>query len=188
MKKTTKLAIGFFIFVMLASLITPAIAGTPTSATSTSAPTTATKETPPALAKVADLQFLAGHWEGSVGTAKIEQTCSLADPAVMVCMFRLMTDKGTEMLEFYTLRDTPAGVEERIRFFSPDLTEEPGDGVTMKLASNSPTSVVFENPTGTYPKRSTLTRTTDDAFHSHIELVDGKGKASTIDADWTKTK
>jgi hypothetical protein len=198
MKKTTKLAFGFFTIVMLASLITPAIAGTPTSATamavittaatSTAADATAAKEAPPALAKVADLQFLAGHWEGSVQTAKIEQTCSLADPAVMVCMFRLMSDKGTEMLEFYTLRDTPAGVEERIRFFSPDLKEEPGDGVTMKLASSSPTSLVFENPNGTYPKRSTLTRTTDDAFHSHIELVDGKGKASTIDADWKKTK
>lgn len=183
MKTTIKLAIGSFTIAMLASLITPALAGTPTATT-----TPAAREAPPALAKVADLQFLAGHWEGSVQTAKIEQTCSLADPAVMVCMFRLMSEKGTEMLEFYTLRDTPAGVEERIRFFSPDLKEKPGDGVTMKLASSSPTSVVFENPTGTYPKRSTLTRTTDDAFHSHIELVDRQGKASTIDADWKKTK
>jgi len=141
-----------------------------------------------APAKVADLNFLAGHWEGHVDNARIEQTCSIADPAVMVCMFRLMDEKGTQMLEFYSLRDTASGVEERVRFYSPDLKEEPGDGVTMKLASSSPTTFVFENPNGTYPKRSTLTRTADDQFHSHIELVDSKGKASTIDADWKKTK
>jgi Domain of unknown function (DUF6265) len=141
----------------------------------------------PAPAKVANLHFLAGHWEGHVDTAKIEQTCSIADPAVMVCMFRLMDDKGTQMLEFYTFRDTTSGVEERVRFFSPDLKEEPGDGITMKLSSSSPTVYVFENPNGTYPKRSTLTRTAGDAFHSHIELVDQQGKSSTIDADWKKT-
>ena len=141
-----------------------------------------------APAKVADLNFLAGHWEGHVDNARIEQTCSIADPAVMVCMFRLMDEKGTQMLEFYSLRDTASGVEERVRFYSPDLKEEPGDGLTMKLASSSPTTFVFENPNGTYPKRSTLTRTADDQFHSHIELVDSKGKASTIDADWKKTK
>jgi len=137
--------------------------------------------------KVADLHFLAGHWEGHVDQASIEQTCSVADPAVMVCMFRLMGDKGTEMLEFYTMRDTANGLEERVRFFSPDLREEPGDGVTMKLASSTPTTFVFENQHGTYPKRSTLTRTADDEFHSHIELIDSKGKASTIDATWKKT-
>jgi hypothetical protein len=165
-------------FLALSALVAPAARGT-------------TKETTPgagAPAKVADLQFLSGHWEGSVDTARVEQTCSTADPAVMICMFRLMDDKGTQMLELYTLRDTASGVEERIRFYSPDLKEEPGDGVTMKLASSSPTKFVFENPNGTYPKRSTLTRVGDDQFHVHIELIDPQGKSSTIDADWKRTK
>ncbi len=138
-------------------------------------------------AKVADLHFLAGHWEGHVDTTKIEQTCSASDPAIMICMFQLTGDKGTEMIEFYTIRDTPTGIEERIRFYSPDLKEGNGDGVTMKLVSSTPKVFVFENPTGTYPKRSTLTRTADDEFHSHIELVDAQGKASAIDAYWKKT-
>jgi hypothetical protein len=50
-------------------------------------------------------------------------------------MFQLTGDKGTELIEFYTIRDTPDAVEERIRFYSPDLEEGPGNGVTMKLAS-----------------------------------------------------
>jgi len=141
-----------------------------------------------ATAKVSDLHFLAGHWEGHVNDAKIEQTCSISDPAVMVCMFQLNGNKGTEMIEFYTIRDTPAGVEERVRFYSPDLKEEPGDGLTMKLASSSATIFVFENSNGNNPKRSTLTRTAADEFHSHIELVDAHGKPNNIDAYWKKTK
>ncbi len=138
--------------------------------------------------KVASLHFLAGHWQGHVDKATIEQTCSISDPAVTVCMFQMMDNKGTQMVEFYTLRDTPDGVEERVRFYSPDLKEEPGDGLTMKLASASGDAYVFENPNGTYPKRSTLTRTASDEFHSHIELIDPQGKASSIDAYWKKVK
>jgi len=141
-----------------------------------------------ATAKVSDLHFLAGHWEGHVNDTKIEQTCSISDPAVMVCMFQLNGNKGTEMIEFYTIRDTPAGVEERVRFYSPDLKEEPGDGLTMKLASSSATIFVFENSNGNNPKRSTLTRIAADEFHSHIELVDAHGKPNNIDAYWKKTK
>jgi Domain of unknown function (DUF6265) len=140
-------------------------------------------------ARVSDLAFLSGRWSGEVDGSKIEQVCSTTDPNVMVCMFRLMSDKGTQMLEFYTFRDTANGVEERIRFFSPDLQEEPGDhGVTLKLASVSSEKAVFENPNGTYPKRTTIFRKGNDEFNSHIELVDAQGKGSTIDAHWARVK
>lgn len=162
------------LFLALAAVLTPA--------------TGAAEKNAPTSAKVADLHFLAGHWEGHVGESRIEQTCSISDPAVMLCMFRLMDDKGTQMVEFYTLRDTSSGVEERVRFYSPDLKEEPGDGLTLELTSSSPTIFVFENPNGTYPKRTTLTRTSEDEFHSHIELVDPQGKSSAIDAYWKRTK
>jgi len=150
---------------------------------------TATRTISGKEAKVSDLAFLSGHWNGQVNSDKIEQVCSTTDPSVMVCMFRLMTEKGTQMLEFYTLRDTPNGVEERIRFFSPDLQEEAGDhGVTLRLASISADKVVFENPNGTYPKRTTILRKGNDEFNSHIELVDAQGKESTIDAHWARAR
>lgn len=139
-------------------------------------------------AKVSDLAFLSGRWTGSVDDAKIEQVCSTTDPDVMLCMFRLMTSKGTEMLELYTLRNTADGVTERIRFFSPDLKEEPGEGVTLRLTSLTNDKAVFENPNGTYPKRATLTHKSGDEFSSHIELVDSQGKESTIDAHWQRAQ
>jgi hypothetical protein len=169
----------FFVGILYLALSAAVLAQTATSAA---------KDAATATAKVADLSFLGGHWEGHVDKTKIEQTCSISDPAVMVCMFQMSSDKGTEMVEFYTIRDTPNGVVERIRFYSPELKDQPGDGVTMNLASSSPKVFVFENPNGTYPKRSTLTHTADDEFHSHIELVDPQGKSSAIDAYWKKTK
>jgi hypothetical protein len=140
-------------------------------------------------AKVSDLAFFSGRWEGRVDNNKIEQVCSTTDPATLMCMFRLMGARGTEMIELYTIRDTAGGVEEKVRFFSPDLQEDPNDKeLTMRMVSFSPDRIVFENPNGTYPKRSTLTRKGDDELTSHIELVDAQGKASAIDAHWVRAK
>ena len=137
--------------------------------------------------KVADLAFLTGRWQGTVNNNTVNQLCTITEPAMMLCMFWLNGAQGTEMIELYTIRDTPTGVEERVRFLSPELNEEPGDkGLTMKLASYSPSQVVFANPNGTYPRRSTLTRIGDDQFTSRIELVDEKGKESFIEAHWRK--
>jgi hypothetical protein len=138
---------------------------------------------------VSDLSFLSGRWEGQVDNNRIEQTCSRGDPDFMMCMFRMMDASGTRMVEFYTLRNTADGLEERIRFFSPDLKEQAGDsGVTMRLASFSPQEIVFENPNGSYPKRSTLTRNGNQEMTSRIELIDAQGKSSLIVAHWTRTE
>jgi hypothetical protein len=145
-------------------------------------------ETPAPVSKVSDLAFMAGRWQGVVDNNRLEQTCTGGDPAFMMCMFRLMDDKGTQMLEFYTFRNTAIGVEERALMFSPDLKADSSDGFTMQLASVTPTQLVFENHNGTYPKRSTLSRTSNDEMTSHVELVDGQGKTSFIDAHWTRAK
>ena len=146
-------------------------------------------ETPSApVAKVSDMSFMAGQWSGLVDNHRIEQICTDGDPAFMMCMFRLMDDKGTQMIEFYTFRNIATGVEERVQMFSPDLKSDPSDSFTMELASVSPTQLVFENHNGNYPKRSTLTRTSKDEMTSHIELVDVTGKTTFIDAHWTRAK
>jgi hypothetical protein len=67
----------------------------------------------------------------------------------------------------------------------PELGEEPGvSATTMKFVSVSPDKLVFENPNGTYPKRSTIYRTSPDAFTSKVELIDAKGVAAEFEAHW----
>jgi hypothetical protein len=138
---------------------------------------------------VSDLAFLKGRWEGDVGASKIAQVCDSPDSGSMVCLFHLLNDDGKlDMLEVYTLRDTPEGVVEKVRFFSPELGEEAGaSATTMKLVSVSADKLVFENPNGTYPKRSTIYRTSPDAFTSKVELIDAKGVATQFEAHWHKT-
>lgn len=169
-----------------ASLLLAAIAAPKAYSQAANAPATTTIDSAK-NAKVADLAFLAGRWEGTVDNNKINQECVVTDPGMMLCMFWMNDAKGTQMIELYTLRDTVDGVVERVRFLSPELNEEAGDkGLTMKLASMTPRQFIFENPTGTYPKRSTVTRVGDDQFTSRIELIDAKGQTSLIQAQWKK--
>jgi hypothetical protein len=148
----------------------------------------ATDATAAPAGHVSDLAFLRGRWEGDVGTSKIAQVCDAPDSGSMVCLFHLLNDNGKlDMLEVYTLLDTPEGVVEKVRFFSPELGEEAGaPATTMKLVSVSADKLVFENPNGTYPKRSTIYHTTRDAFTSKVELIDAKGVATQFEAHWHK--
>ncbi|QNI33519.1 hypothetical protein H7849_06115 [Alloacidobacterium dinghuense] len=143
---------------------------------------------PPAVpvGHVSDLAFLAGRWQGTVDSSKIAQVCDSPDASSMVCIFHLLNEAGKlDMIEVYTLRDTPEGVVEKVRFFSPELGEEAGTAATtMKLVSVSSDKLVFENPNGTYPKRSTIYRTSADAFTSKVELIDAKGVATEFEAYW----
>jgi hypothetical protein len=143
-----------------------------------------------ATPKVADLSFLAGHWVGQVGPDRIEQYCIHAEPTTLVCAFQAANDKGTDGVEFFTIRDTPTGIEERVHFFDDaDIKIAPGaNGVTMRVTSLTDDTVIFENPTGTFPKRTTLTKKGNDDFTTHSELIDAQGKTMTIDAHWTRAK
>jgi len=128
------------------------------------------------MAKSLTLRFSPAE-EGTVDGNKINQVCTITDPRVMLCMFWLTDAKGTQMIELYTIRDTPSGVEERVRFLSSELNEEAGGAaLTMKLASYTSDQVVFTNANGTDPKRSTLTRIGTDQFTSRIELTTRRGK------------
>ena len=139
---------------------------------------------------VADLGFLAGHWIGQAGPDRLEQYCLHTDPTVLVCALQAVTDKGTDGVEFFTIRDTPAGIEERVHFFDQaDIKFAPGDdGVTMRVTSLTGDVAIFENPNGTFPKRTTLTRKGNDEFTTHSELIDPQGKTMTIDARWSRAK
>jgi hypothetical protein len=140
-------------------------------------------------ATLADLAWMAGHWTGTVGNGTIEQFCSEPTHGVMMGMFRASMGDKTAEIELYTMQETPNGIEEHIRFFkSTPLEPDDPPEVTMMVKSVSPNEIVFENPTGNYPKRSTVTHNGANAFHTHIELIDGQGKSAFIDADWQRVQ
>jgi hypothetical protein len=149
---------------------------------------------------VKDFAFLAGRWTGTAGTDATEEICTQPSHHVMTCMFRSMDAEKTTGLEFITLREVPiaagAGasggttIEERVRFYSPDLAEGQGDnGITLRLASLSATEIVLNNAkTNGVVKQVKMLRNGEDEFTSHIDLVGPDGKTGVIEANWKRAK
>jgi uncharacterized protein YndB with AHSA1/START domain len=140
--------------------------------------------------KIADVAFFSGRWTGTAGGEAVEEIC--AEPALgeMSCMFRAMDGKKVDGLEFIVFREANGGVDERVRFFSGELGETPGDeGITMRLASTSASKLVLENAKRDgVVKRITVTRRGNDQFSTHIEVVGADGKAGAIDSEWQRGK
>lgn len=141
-------------------------------------------------ATISDVAFFSGRWTGTAGTEAVEEICSEPARGEMSCMFRSMDGKKVDGLEFIVFRESGGGVDERVRFFSGELGETPGDdGITMRLASVSASKIILENakPEGVV-KRITVMRRGKDQFSTHIEVVGADGKAGAIDAEWQKGK
>lgn len=141
-------------------------------------------------ATISDVAFFSGRWTGTAGAETVEEICTEPARGEMSCMFRSMDGKKVDGLEFIVFRESAGGVEERVRFFSSELGETPGDdGITMRLASVSASNLVLENANRDgVVKRITVTRRGKDQFSTHIEVVGADGKAGAIDAEWKRGK
>lgn len=139
-------------------------------------------------ATLADFAWMAGRWSGNVGKNPIEYECSQPRDLQMMCMFRVFDEKNVLALEFISLLETPAGMKEHISFLTPALESNGPGAVTLELESIAPDHITFVNLAGTRPKRSTVLRNGNDAFTSHIEMIDDQGKASTMEAHWQRLK
>jgi uncharacterized protein YndB with AHSA1/START domain len=139
---------------------------------------------------IGDVAFFSGRWTGTAGTEATEEICTEPARGEMSCMFRGMDDKKIDGLEFIIFRESGGGIEERVRFFSGELGETPGDnGITMRLASVTPSNIIFENAKQDgVVKRITVTRRGKDEFGTHIEVVDASGKSGAIDSEWKRAK
>jgi hypothetical protein len=140
--------------------------------------------------RIADVAFFSGRWTGTAGAESVEEICAEPARGEMSCMFRAMDGKKVDGLEFIVFRETDGGVDERVRFFSGELGETPGDdGITMRLASVSSSKIVLENAKlEGVVKRITVTRRGKDEFSTHIEVVGADGKPGAIDAEWHRGK
>lgn len=145
---------------------------------------------------ITDVAWLSGRWTGTAGSAVTDEICNAPTHGEMSCTFRAVDAGKIEGLEFITLREISAtagrraGIEERVRFFGPDLSEKEADnGITLWMANVSPTEIFFDNAkTDGFVKHMTITRQSEDEFTTHIEVVDAAGKTGFIDAKWKREK
>lgn len=147
-----------------------------------------------------DFAWLTGHWkgeprrlevreEGDPGGLLAEQTWSEPRAGVMMGMFRLVEGEKTLVLEFFTLRETPEGIEMRLRHFGPALDPwEEDDALLLKLTDYDDTQAVFENPVHNQPKRSFILRTGEDTFTGRSEIIRDTGDTRIIEVAWRRAE
>ena len=135
-------------------------------ATQGSTPNTLTlpKDAPRPAARVADLQWLAGRWEGEGLGGKIEEVWSAPDGGAMVGYFRLLKDGKPVFYEILTLLESEGSVEMRLKHVNPDMTgwEEKNGFVTFRL--------VKHDASGAYFSGLTFRRISDDRIDGYLAL------------------
>jgi uncharacterized protein YndB with AHSA1/START domain len=105
----------------------------------------------------------------------------------MMAMFRLMDGEKLVVLEYMTLRETPDGMQMRVRHFDPALTPwEKEEAIILRLTEHDGLRFVFENPVHTRPKRSTITLTSENTHTVRSEIINDKGETSTIEVAWER--
>jgi uncharacterized protein YndB with AHSA1/START domain len=143
-----------------------------------------------AHATIADFAWLGGRWIGTAGSDTVEEICTAPARGSMTCVFRSMDATKIDGLELTTLRETGGGIEERVRFFEPDLKEQQGDdGITLRVTRVSDSEIIFDNAkVGGVVKHVMFARHGKDGFGTRIEVVDAAGKSGFIVAEWKRAE
>ncbi len=139
-------------------------------------------------AKINDLGWMAGNWTAIMDRNTAERNCSNLAGGSMTCTLRVIAAGKVVWVEISVLRETPNGIVLDTRFFTPDL--QPADPISNELVLKSAAANewVFDNPHGTQPKDTIITRLGENTMNGHADLVDLQGKASVIDISWQRVR
>ena len=123
-------------------------------------------DAPRPAARIADLGWLSGRWEGEAFGGTIEEVWSEPSGGAMVGYFRLVRDGKPAFYEIMTLIESQGSVEMRLKHVNPDMTgwEEKNDFVTFRL--------VRQDATGAYFDGLTFRRAGDDRIEAFLALRD----------------
>ena len=132
--------------------------------------------------KIAELSWLTGHWTADLPEGRVDQYWTSQGPEGYIGMSRSVTPEKTTAVEFFTLSETPTGIEMRVRNYDMAMTPaEKDQPIILRLKSLSRDTAVFENPFGNEPKRSTLKRLGQDSFRARSEVVHPGQKPEVIE-------
>jgi hypothetical protein len=104
---------------------------------------------PPAAApRVADLGWLAGHWQGKQGSSFIEEVWSQPREGSLLGLYRQLDGAKVVVYELLAVRDHEGGPELRFKHFRGDLVgwEEKDKPYVLKLVSSGPRAATFQGP------------------------------------------
>jgi hypothetical protein len=145
--------------------------------------------TPQKAAKLEDFSWLAGRWQGNLGPLIAEQEWMAPRNGTMQGFFRLTDSEKTVVIELFTIRETPNGIEFYFRHFSPELKPwEEKEAYHLMLAKSDAGVFRFDNPVVNQLKDAILTRVDNDTYISHGDIIDADGKPKSIEVTYHRVK
>jgi Domain of unknown function (DUF6265) len=154
-----------------------------------------TSPSPQKAATLADFSWLAGRWEGKLGPPPAEKQMTAEQQwmaprnGTMQGFFRLTDSEKTIVIELFTIRETPTGIEFYFRHFSPELMPwEEKEAYHLNLTKSDAGVFRFDNPIVNQLKDAILTRVDNDTYISHGDITDADGKPKSIEVIYHHVK
>ena len=152
-------------------------------------PFQAATPSPQKAATLEDFSWLAGRWEGHLGPMTAEQQWMAPRNGTMQGFFRLTDAEKTMVIELFTIRETPGGIEFYFRHFSPELKPwEEKEAYHLNLTKSEGGVFRFDNPVANQLKDAILTRVDGDTYISHGDITDADGKPKAIEVTYHRVK
>lgn len=109
------------------------------------APAAPQAEGPRPPARIADVSWLVGAWEGEGLGGTVDEVWSPAAGGAMVGHFRLVRDGKPVFYEILTILEIDGSLEMRLKHVNPDMTgwEEKANFITFRLAKLDETGAYF---------------------------------------------
>lgn len=138
-------------------------------------------------ASVADLAWMAGHWQGQKDGNPLEEHWTAPDSGTMMGMFRWIKSGRVLVYEVLALEDSPKGPVLLLRHFKPGLIgleeEEKNGPLRCPLAGGGPGEVVFACESE--PTRLTYRRAGENGLNVLLERQK-EGKTRTDEFVYTR--
>jgi hypothetical protein len=119
---------------------------------------------PRPAARVTDLGWLVGRWDGEGLGGTFDEVWSAPAGGAMVGYFRLLRDGKPVFYELLTVLETDGSLEMRLKHVNPDMTgwEEKNGFVTFRFVRHDATGAYFEG--------LTFRRVGDDRIEAYLAL------------------
>ena len=129
-------------------------------------------------AKISDLGWMTGHYEGLLGQGSLEENWTEPKGGSIASLVRATGGDGsTSMIELIVVEEEAGSLMLRLQQWKPGLKPRTDEPLVMRLVESAPNKIVFENTGTSGMKRLGYTKSGKDFT---ISIVTAQGQARDI--------
>ncbi len=130
-------------------------------------------------AKLIDFSWMEGKWQGKLGEALCEEEFTAPKAGAILNMMRLTQDGKVLTYGNAMLVELDGGLDLRLRHFNAKLEAvETGQPTILKLMKYDGARAEFENFVHSAPKRTIITKKSNDEMEVYSEIIGKDGKTT----------